>query len=103
MDYSDFRDYCSQEVANELVELGFTRNKSDIVTDASRILLEEAKYFLFHEYDAIYYRIWNNEKGNFEYVVDMPSKNVSFNAKDFNLSSDALRHAISTVINYIKG
>lgn len=102
MDFSDYKDYCSQEVANELRELGFSLKNDDVVEDPSRILLEQAKYFLLHEFDARYYQIWNNEKGNYSYTVDIPSKGVKLEANDFNLSSDTLAHAISAVIDFVK-
>ena len=102
MNFNDFRTYCNKETEQRLRKVGYTRRIEDIVADPNRVPLEEAKFFLMRAYNAIYYKIWNNETGNFDYKVTFTDKPLELAGEGFDKAQDALEHAINAIIDTIE-
>lgn len=101
MDFTDYQSYCSEALQAKLKALGFKRRPEDKVADETKIPLMEARYWVMRALNAIYFQIWNNKKGLFEYKVTFTDSSDELYAVDFDKSSDALEHALNAICEYI--
>lgn len=101
MDFTDYQSYCSEALQAKLKALGFERRPEDKVADETKIPLMEAKSWALRVLNAIYFQIWNNKKGLFEYKVTFTDSSDELEGIDFNKSSDALEHALNAICDYV--